>query len=563
MNGLPSPPSASDLASESRRALGHLVAGKALGAGLGLLVTALMWRRLEPPVYGAYLALLSALELSYLLSAAGLSTVAQRHLPGWVRHAASPWLAMRPMAQLMGLRLLMTGLLLLGPLALLHSLTPERAPWLWAWLSAVVADPQRDGVSWPPLLFLWFMLGTLNRFMEEVQGALLMQWGVQLQVVLAHSARVLALLQADAPDLLWVLRLELLVAAGSCCAAVLALARCSTRRAEPFAPSGPLMPAWRVGLRFWWIQLLGLAWSLHTLRVALAPMLGPSALAVHGAAQALADAARNASPLMWMSTWLRAVMLRLYLDSSSTTRARDLALAVLKIGSLATTALWASWLVDAPGWLRWAIGAALHDQAVSLAWRFPAAPAPVLLLAALGLLIKLQDRHLTLSLWSQTVQQPAPGIRAGMVAALSAAAVCLLWPWLGIWVLPGAMLVAEAVWVVLAGAGLGWRSAPRLGRRWHQARRWWSVWGILRQTLAAVSGAALARIGLELAGIPRTEATALLLAQTIGACAGVAWAASRWPVLRQREARALAPHVPPWVVRVILQWTPRIGRTAP
>ena len=99
--------SSANVTHHSRRALTHLAIGKAIGAAFGFAVMALIWRRVSPEGYGQYLTLLAVLELAYLLSGAGLSTVAQRHAPVWVmqRSAAAP--AGRRLLALVGLRLLL------------------------------------------------------------------------------------------------------------------------------------------------------------------------------------------------------------------------------------------------------------------------------------------------------------------------------------------------------------------------------------------------------------------------------------------------------------------------
>lgn len=438
----------------------HLVVGKALSALLGLAVLAILWREISPAAYGDYLALLALMEILVLVSALGLSTLTQRHLPVWVAHAESPIHALRHVAAVLGLRAVLAAMAAALALPLADSWMPDLL--------------SRIGASW---WLGWVVTGTLVRSLEEVQSALLMQAWVQGLIIAAHGLRLSAFwlwppglvlgergmwaatdasIQYD--ESRWLLALEMTVAAVVVLVGLGAIAAHLMRHPsgqDPMAlePASPWPRAWRACLGFWAIQCLGLTWSLHTLRLIAQALAGPSVLAVHSAAQALSDALRQASPLVWMSGWLRATMLRLQASQPDGRSAWHLVRGLERASLVLMWPILAAWCVEPESWLRWVAGPNLVAEAQTLSLSFPALPAYTSLLAAAALLVPLQNHHLALSLWSQTQQRWGWGLCGAAAAMIWPATLPLLWPLLGLWTLPLVMVVAEFTWVMVVMLG--------------------------------------------------------------------------------------------------------------
>lgn len=448
----------------------NLVVGKALSAGLGLGVLAILWRAISPAAYGDYLALLALMEILVLVSAVGLSTLTQRHLPVWVAHATGPMHALGCVTAVVGLRAVLAAVVA----ALAFGLS---GPWMPDLLN-------RIGLTW---WLGWVVSGALMRSLEEVQSALLMQAWVQALVMTAHVLRLWALwvwppgpvlgeqgpaatagasLQFD--ESRWLLGLEMAVASVTVLVGLAAVVARLIRHSPEKGPMAlerivPWHLAWRNSLGFWAIQCLGLTWSLHALRLIAQALAGPSVLAVHAAAQALSDAWRQASPLVWMSGWLRATMLRLHATQPEGHSAWHL---VRGLERASTVFLWpvlAAWCVEPEAWLRWVAGVNLVAEAHRLSLSYPDLPPFTALLAAAALLVPLQNHHLALALWSQTQQRWRWGLFGAIAAMLWPATLTLLWPLLGLWSLPLVMVGAEWTWIMLVSQSLresGSRALP-------------------------------------------------------------------------------------------------------
>ena len=527
--------------------LGHLAAGKALSALMGVVVLALLWRRVTPQAYGQYLSLVAALEILALGSALGLSTIAQRHLPIWMAHAPSPRRALWAVVQVLGLR----ALLALAALAVLWGLagqlveadrlTAEGAAQLPSYLPRW---PAEMGMHWG---VIWLLTGVLVRSLEEIQSMLLMQAWIQAQAVLGQAVRLWAL--ASLPvhagqGVQWLITLELGIALFTLLMGLVVVVRhtlVARPQDEPLRQEPPTAwpRAWAGAMGFWLIQCLGLGWSLHALRLVLHALAGPTAVAVHAAAQALCDSLRQASPLVWMTGWLRAAMLRLHALGSSSNQDLHLAAAVERGSALLMWPLLAAWLVEPTAWLRWAAGPELFAQAQRLSLSYPAAPPATAVLAATALLVLLQNRHLVLSLWTQTRQRPGRGILASVAAVLCAGVMPWLVPVVGLWSVPLVMMGAEVLWVAIVGLQM------RQGGRTGQA--------LLMGKSALVPAAALAAAGmvsvvLEAAGV--ADGWLPLFGPLWAAGAAVSIVTWKWPAWSAAERAAFSGCLPPlWAAR--------------
>jgi hypothetical protein len=318
----------------------------------------------------------------------------------------------------------------------------------------------------------WVISGALMRSLEEVQSALLMQAWVQALIVAAHGLRLWALWMWPPGHVLheqgtwatggassqfdqsrWLLALEMTVATVVVLVGLAAVMARLLRRSPEHDPmvletAVPWPRAWRNSLGFWGIQCLGLTWSLHALRLIAQALAGPGVLAVHAVVQALSDALRQASPLVWMSGWLRATMLRLQASQPGGRSAWHLVRGLERASAVLMWPALAAWCVEPEAWLRWVAGVNLVAEAHRLSLSYPELPPFTALLAAAALLVPLQNHHLALALWSQTQQRWGWGLCGAVAAMLWPATMPLLWPLLGLWSLPLVMVGAEWTWIM-------------------------------------------------------------------------------------------------------------------
>lgn len=427
-----------------RRELVHLVLGKSLSTLMGLIVLLLMWRRVAPAAYGQYLSIVAAAEILSLVSAMGLSTVAQRHLPVWMAHAANGWQALNRILQVLCLRLVLAAFFLAGFMALAST-------WDGPWASFYSIVNQ-------PLTLALIMATVLSRSLEEFQVVLFMQAWLQGLTLTAHLFRLVALFHlapGDWVDFSWLLQLELAIASLALAVGLWAtgMRAIRVRHLDDSLESERPMTwwaAWRNSLGFWMTQCLGLAWSIHTLRLLLQSVAGPTAVAVQGVAQAMVDSLRQATPLVWATGWLRAAMLRLHAAQPDSERALELASAVHRLSWFMLWPVVAAWCVEPAGWLRWMGGSEMFAKAQDLA-QLPGVPAITGLLAVTALLAPLQNRHLLISLWAYVQQRPEWGVLASVAAVVPVATFGWMWSLVGLWSVPIVMLSAELLWVGIAG----------------------------------------------------------------------------------------------------------------
>lgn len=521
-----------------RKALGRLVLGKALTVLLGLLVLVLLWRRVAPSAYGQYLSLLAGAEILSAISSLGLSTVAQRHLPVWIAHAQSPGQAWGRIAQILLLRIVLAGIFLVIFLAFASS---RWFPW-----------PEFPAPPDPTPALALVLATILMRSLEEIQAALLMQAWIQGLATAAHGARLLALssLGSAAPaDLDWLISLELSIAGTVAAIGVLATVLRTWRKPGSEksllneAPC-PWFAAWRRSLEFWVIQCLGLAWSLHVLRLMLHAVAGPMAVAVHSVAFSMAESLRQATPLVWMAGWLRAAMLHLQAEQPQGPMALGLASAIHRLSLLMLWPVVCAWCVEPAAWFRWAGGTEMFNMAQDLSRDHPLAPAATGLLAATAVLAPIQNRHLLLSLWATVLQRPGWGVPASVGAALAVSSFAGLWPLLGLWSAPAVMVLAEVLWITTASRG--WDEA-RLDatRRWHAAAL----------PLMALTAAGMASLALDqVPGHPAELRLFIPLICALAATAILSWARSPWTA---EERAALAHVLPPGFVALPWRWLRR------
>lgn len=555
----------------AHRSLKHLLIGRATGALLGLAVTALLWRSAPASNLGQVLTGLAVLEIIALISGVGFSGVVQRQVWPWVMAGSSGHAGMGPSSTPTGPLLIGQGLkrglaAMLGLRCALAGLLAAAFWFLAGWAFAAWGEAAGAMAGWRAapgsslLLLTWVVVGTLQRALEELLSALMMQDTLQGTVVGMQAMRIVALGWTLAlwPGDATVWTVERLIALDLCASAlavVFGLAALQ-RRTRVGAVASPTREdwhrGWRIGLGFWGVQMMGLGLGVPAMRLLIAQLGGPSLVAVHGAAQALADSLRNAQPLVLVGGWLRPQMVRLQVQDPSGQAVRHLALGMAKLNTLALLPLLCVLAVSAPQVLEWVAGPAIVQEAhrVSLSW--PQAPSVAWLLAGLAALAMLQGLHLLVSMRCAALERPRPALLATVLSLLALPLAVVLWPGLGLWAPVLAVAAAEVLWMTVAwrGASLGDRTDERPDRR---------SWGLF----AAIGGIGVVTAwivhALFLEGVRAWSPAAAASAAPLGfalqtlACAGVAWGLLRWmPPLQAAQAQALSEVLPAWVWRPLL-----------
>lgn len=452
----------------ARRSLGHFLVGKLLSALAGLAWLLWLVRQAEPVHYGAYVAALALVEVFYLVSGMGLSTLAQRYVAEW-RIAAAPaqfrrfvWglMARRALYALLGAGLLALGLApLLGSLGLSLSTEGQVA------------------------LLVWLVAGSLTRQLDEIFPALMLQAASQLQSLGANLLRLgsAAIWMAEglAPTADRLLHMEAMLACLLALAGLLWLWWAALRPSpQEVRPDGPVALAHhnpardRVARRLYAVQLLGQAWSGNAARLLVTHGAGAAQAALLGFAASLADTLRNYLPAYLLANWVRPLMVARWRQGRDMAPLALMANALLKLSWLPLAPLLAYFGLRGDEFAAWLSGG-----------RYGAGMG--LLLALLMLWLALLCAHLLLSVVTATVEHTG----ANLQATAFGLAFLPLAAWAALHHGPVAVVALlaafEALWVLWVGRALRRAALPC---RWD--RRGLLVLG-LAGLLAAVPAALL------------------------------------------------------------------------
>lgn len=162
----------------AKRSLLHFGICKAASAGFGIVVLVPTDRLLPATDYGIYIALLAFLEIFYIISGFGLSTVAQRYVAEFRIKACAQHFR-RFVARIAVLRLLFAACAALAVLALADPLLA---------LLQVQLNAHAQG-----LCILLLIFGTCTRFLDEVFPALLLQVYTQGLLFMGNVLKTLVL----------------------------------------------------------------------------------------------------------------------------------------------------------------------------------------------------------------------------------------------------------------------------------------------------------------------------------------------------------------------------------
>ena len=162
-------------ASRARRSLRHFLAGRAASALLGVVWLVWLARQLPPAEYGTFLALLAMVEIFYLASGFGLSTMAQRYVAEFRMHA--------PAGQFRAFLRRLLALRVISAVLVAAALAVVLAPML-AWWGVALAP----GLG--PWFLAWLVAGSLTRYFDEMFPALLMHGTSQSLGAAANALRL-------------------------------------------------------------------------------------------------------------------------------------------------------------------------------------------------------------------------------------------------------------------------------------------------------------------------------------------------------------------------------------
>ena len=419
-------------AARARRSLLHFLGGKVLSALTGILFLIWVVRITPSTEYGFFVALLAIMEVFYLATGFGLSTMAQRYVAEY-RVRASCAAFRRFVGTLVRRRLLAATL---GAAVVVTAW-----PWLTSWLRLDMPLATRWWVG------LWLVVGSSTRYLDEVLPALLLQGTSQLLSMLANLLRLLCMAGLGAAGLvtdhLVLVGIELGVACVAWVCGSWALHRYLLRSDGVAGGSddhyNPVM--WSVARRFFVVQLLGQAWSLNMARLLVSRLAGAAQTAAFGFSQALVDMLRNYLPSYLLATWVRPLMVARYVATGRVEPVLDMASAVFKLSLVTLVPFVGVLSIHGDGLVRWLSNGRYGEGAGPL-------------MAALVALLALQSLHLCLGMICATLERAAANVWATAACVGALPLAWWLWPLLGLLAVPAALGVAEMVWVVWVAASL-------------------------------------------------------------------------------------------------------------
>ncbi len=424
-------------ASQARRSLKHFLFGKAASAIAGLVWLVWLVRVVPAGEYGIYVALLAILEIFYLVSGFGLSTMAQRYLAEF-RIKAPRRQFVRFVSSLMLQRLgFAAGLALLFGLAMPHVLgwwNLPLAPALRWWFCA------------------WLVSGSVTRYLDEVFPALLLQAASQVFALVTNLSRLGGVwllssqgLSVDHRMLVWV---ELGISVAIATAGISWLARYLRR--HPGHESGeyhenPMMR--RVAWRFYLVQILGQTWSGHAAKLVVTRVAGVTQTAKFGFALSVVEMLRNYLPAYLLANWVRPLMVARYLESRNVEPVTHMANAVFKLSLISLMPFAAYFATHGEAFARWlSKGRYGEDAASMLTW--------------LVIWAALQCMHIVIGMVTATLERANANLWATAFGGVSLPVAVLMSPLLGAVAVPAMMCAAELIWVAVVVGWLARQGVP-------------------------------------------------------------------------------------------------------
>lgn len=384
-------------AARARRSLGQFAAGKLVSALAGLLVLLLSVRLMAASEFGLYVAALAFLEIFYLATGFGLSTMAQRYVAEYRLKAGDRQFA-RFLRGLLTRRLLYALVCVAVVVVAAGGLQRYAA----AYFPAALHRPE---------FYALLVLGSLTRYFDELFPALLLQGYTQGLLIAAHFIRLGGLLTFRAlgieVDFARMIALELGAAAVCASGGFILLkhylAQSHGSNDNPDDHSNPRMPG--VARRFYLVQLMGQVWSPNTGKLIVARMLGLATTAQYGFLQSITDMLRNYLPAYLLSTWVRPLMVSRYLARGGLDDVNAMASLLFKLSLMCLVPLAAFFLSRGDVFAFWASGGKFSTGAI--------------LLSSFCLLLALQCLHIVVSMITLTVERAGASVAATFAACVA------------------------------------------------------------------------------------------------------------------------------------------------
>lgn len=420
----------------ARSSLIHFGLGKVAAALTGLVLLLVLVRALAPRDYGAYVALLAFLEIFYLLTGWGLSTIAQRYVAEY-RVKASPGRFRTFILRLLALRLALA----LGFVALIAGVALAGLEQGWIAREGPVAalgGPLLGGTV------ALLVAGVMVRFLDELFAALLMQGATQGLLFLRNAVRLAALvaLMGGGPVALHALvLLEALVQFGSVVlgAGLLAghLHSNAVSGGDPHYANPRLAS---VSLRFFLVQALGQLYGADILKLLTTRLLGVTQTAVFGFAQAFADIIRSYLPAYLLTGWIRPLLVARYVERRDTAELAWLAGLALKLNLFVLAPVAVFFALDGRAFAALLSGGRYGDAGAMLFW--------------LVLLVAVQSVHLVLGLVAVTLERAGANIVATLLAGLALPFALVLAPRFGLPGVAWSLIGGELLWCATVALSL-------------------------------------------------------------------------------------------------------------
>jgi O-antigen/teichoic acid export membrane protein len=412
----------------ARRSLLHFLLGKGVSAAAGITVLLVLIRIMTTADFGYYVAAIAFLEIFYLASGFGLSTIAQRYVAEFrvkagnsdFKHFVRAILARRTLY------------------AVAASAVVALAAGLWQ-----MADFALPLVAMQPAFYGILLFGSVTRYFDEIFPALLLQGHSQSLVLLSHSIRLIGLFGCQLNGLVVgvneILVIELIAGMSCSISAWVMLSRYLVNNASVAEPSeahhNPLMKG--VARRFYIVQLFGQVYGPNSGKLVVAEYLGLAATGAYGFIQSLTDMLRHYLPAYLLANWARPLMISRYLARRELHEVNAMASVMLKLSLLCIVPAGAFSLAGGDIFLSWISGGKVTEGAV--------------ILTAFCCLMALQSLHVVIGMITITVEQANACVIATLAACVALpTSIAGAWLFGSTGVVVGMMLHAYPV-----GAGRG------------------------------------------------------------------------------------------------------------
>lgn len=416
---------------KAKRSLLHFGIGKAASAGFGIVALVLTVRLLPARDYGAYVALIAFLELFYIVTGFGLSTVAQRYVAEF-RMKAHPSHFRQFISRIVVLRLLLALLAAMVAMVVSEPL-----------LALLGLDLSLE-MQW--LFVVLLVSGSCTRYLDEVFPSLLLQAYTQGLLFMGNALKALVLGGATMIDQAFgyseMLGLELSISILTFLVGTVLLWR--YLRTDLLLADGDEkygnQKMWPVATRFYFVQLIGQVYGPNAIKLLLSKIMGLAQTATFGFLQALADMIRNYLPAYLLATWVRPLMVSRYVQHRDMGEVNAMANVVFKLSLIGLVPFAAFFSVHGDRFASW-VSSGKYVEAAAV-------------LTVLMALIAMQSLHTVMSMVTVTVERAGANVAATVACCLALPLALWLSHYWGLVGVVAAMALAEFLWVGIVWAWL-------------------------------------------------------------------------------------------------------------